>query len=258
MAFGVFSRIVLFVHLCAHCSTVNAFIPLQDVLAQQSLHSFDSTIDDADFVSRHWGQISTYRENAPNHFGVKDVGLPDGCQIEQAHLLQRHAERFPHPGDAQDGLNIERFTEKVVQALKDGKQFDGPLKFLNTWRNMLGGEYLTGTGAMSEIGAGVEFWNTYGRMLYNSSRGQLSYRPEDVKDKPLLRYDASRIHNSLLNWALGFFGPNYRPSAQFPANWTEEFRTLVIPEVEPGSWNNTLAGRFHIIIYWRLITDFCF
>jgi hypothetical protein len=46
-------------------------------------------------ISRSWGQISTYADNPANYFGVQNVGLPDSCQIEQVHLLQRHAQRFP-------------------------------------------------------------------------------------------------------------------------------------------------------------------
>lgn len=217
--------------------------PYRSSQEQQPLQPLESTIDDAEYISHHWGQLSTYRFNSPRLFGVKDVGLPDGCQIEQVHLLQRHAERFPHPGDAQDGLNIERFTAKVMKAFENGKRFTGPLAFLNSWRNTLGGEFLTGTGAMSEIAAGVHFWNTYGRMLYNASEGQLGYQPGEVDRRPLLRSTTqSRIHNSLNNWALGFFGPSYQELPQFTANWTENFRTLLIPEVEPGAWNNTLAG----------------
>lgn len=211
---------------------------------QQPLQPLESTIDDVDFISHHWGQLSTYRYNAPELFGVKDVGLPDGCQFEQVHLLQRHAERFPHPGDAQDGLNIERFATKVAKAIEDGKQFKGPLAFLDSWRNTLGGEYLTGIGAMAEIASGVQFWNTYGRLLYNASEGQLGYQPGDVNEKPLLRSTTqSRIHNSMNNWALGFFGPSYQELPQFSSNWTDGFRTLFIPEEEPGVWNNTLAGK---------------
>lgn len=222
----------------------NAFAPFYDDGMQQPLQPLESTIDDVDYISHHWGQLSTYRYNAPGLFGVKKVGLPDGCQIEQVHLLQRHAERFPHPGDAQDGLNLERFATKVMKAFDDGKQFKGPLAFLNSWRNTLGGEYLTGIGAMAEIASGVQFWNLYGRLLYNASEGQLSYQPEDVDKRPLLRTPSqSRMHNSMTNWALGFFGPSYQDSAHFATNWTEAFRTLVIPEVEPGPWNNTLAGK---------------
>ncbi|KAF2252860.1 3-phytase [Trematosphaeria pertusa] len=220
-----------------------AFIPFLATHNQRPISAFDSTIDDADYVSRHWGQLSTYKDLSPNHFGVDKVGLPDGCQIEQVHLLQRHAERFPHPGDEQDGLNIQKFTEKVAEAIDEGKSFDGPLEFLNTYRNTLGGELLTGIGAMAEIASGIQFWNTYGRHLYNASDGQLGYDPDDVSRKPLLRGTTqSRIHNSLMNWALGFFGPSYQGPAQFPANWTHDFRTLVIPEGEVGRWNNTLAA----------------
>ena len=46
-------------------------------------------------ISQYWGEISPYSDNAENYFGVEDVGLPSGCQVEQAHLLQRHANRFP-------------------------------------------------------------------------------------------------------------------------------------------------------------------
>lgn len=41
------------------------------------------------------GQLSPYTDNPENFFGVEITGLPDGCQVEQAHTLQRHAQRFP-------------------------------------------------------------------------------------------------------------------------------------------------------------------
>lgn len=217
---------------------------VQALHIQQPLQPLESTINDADYVSRHWGQLSTYKDLDPDNFGVIKVGLPDGCQIEQVHLLQRHAERFPHPGDAQDGLNIEKFTVKIKDALKDGGKFHGPLRFLNTWRNTLGSEFLTGIGAMAEIASGVQFWNTYGRILYNASQGQLGYLAGDAKEMPLLRGTTqSRIHNSLTNWALGFFGPSYQNTSEFPANWTRNYRTLIMPEDDTGKWNNTLAGK---------------
>lgn len=224
--------------------TAHALAPQYDDAAQQSLRPLESTIDDVDYIAHHWGQLSTYKYNAPGLFGVKKVGLPNGCQIEQVHLLQRHAERFPHPGDAQDGLNMERFTEKVMKDFEDKKRFKGPLAFLNSWRNILGGEYLTGTGAMAEMASGVQFWNMYGRLIYNASEGQLGYKHQGVDRRPLLRTPSqSRMRNSMTNWALGFFGPSYQESSQFPSNWTEAFRTIIIPEVDPGPWNNTLAGK---------------
>lgn len=64
-------------------------------------------VTDIPTISRYWGQISPYADNAENHFGVQVTGLPDGCQVEQAHLLQRHAQRFPTGGD-DDGVLLYR------------------------------------------------------------------------------------------------------------------------------------------------------
>lgn len=64
-------------------------------LAQASSASNSSKLlTDLNVIQRYWGQISPYADNAESHFGVEDVGLPDGCAIEQAHLLQRHAQRL--------------------------------------------------------------------------------------------------------------------------------------------------------------------
>lgn len=56
-------------------------------------------LTDIDVISEYWGQISPYRDNTENYFGVNYTGLPTGCQVEQAHLLQRHAQRFPTGGE---------------------------------------------------------------------------------------------------------------------------------------------------------------
>lgn len=50
----------------------------------------NDTIDDIDVISQYWGQQSTYKDNKPNYFGVEKVGLPDGCGIEQVHVLHRY------------------------------------------------------------------------------------------------------------------------------------------------------------------------
>jgi len=46
-------------------------------------------IDDLNVISQYWGQITPYNDNKPNFFGVEKVGLPDGCGIEQVHVLHR-------------------------------------------------------------------------------------------------------------------------------------------------------------------------
>lgn len=56
--------------------------------------SSSKVVTDLNVIQRYWGQLSPYADNAESYFGVEDVGLPDGCAIEQAHTLQRHAQRF--------------------------------------------------------------------------------------------------------------------------------------------------------------------
>lgn len=204
-------------------------------------------LTDLNIISQYWGQISPYFDNSPKYFGVQDVGLPSGCQIEQAHLLQRHANRFPTGGN-DDGGNDERFAQKVVNFTKahPSSNFTGGLSFLNSYRYIMTEGYLTGLGASSEFQAGVTFWNRYGRTLYNASIGQLAYNSSyangTARPKLVLRTTGqSRIENSEINWALGFFGPSFElvPNPTI-ANATSPFKVVIIPE--GGTENNTLAS----------------
>ncbi|EME89318.1 uncharacterized protein MYCFIDRAFT_129774, partial [Pseudocercospora fijiensis CIRAD86] len=195
------------------------------------------------------GQLSPYKDNDDRGFGVKDVGLPDHCQIEQAHTLQRHAQRFP-TSYFDDGVNDERFAQKVHNFTQAhaGAKFSGPLAFLNTYTYPIGESFLTGIGASTEFASGLQFWNRYGRILYNATVGQLQYNASytngTARTKPVLRTTGqSRIENSQINWALGFFGPSFYPS-QDPSleafTNASLFDVVIIPE--GGTENNTLAS----------------
>ena len=203
-------------------------------------------LTDLSAISRYWGEISPYSDNAADYFGVQDVGIPSGCQLEQAHLLQRHANRFPTGGD-DDGGNDERFAQKVTNftSAHTGK-FTGPLTFLNTYHYEMLESYLTGLGASTEFQAGVTFWNRYGRTLYNASVGQVAYNASfsngTARPKPVLRTTSqSRIYDSEINWSLGFFGPSFEtmPNPNL-TNASAPFNVVVIPE--GGTENNTLAS----------------
>ncbi|CAK7213260.1 hypothetical protein SBRCBS47491_001742 [Sporothrix bragantina] len=205
-----------------------------------------SLATDLNIISRYWGQLSPYADNAENFFGVNDVGVPKGCGLEQAHLLQRHAERFG-TGEFDDAPNDALFAAKVA-AVSNGS-FTGPLAFLNSYEYLLGESYLTGIGATTEFARGVNFWNQYGRLLYNASVGQMSFNASspaalDASTQPVLRTTSqSRIWNSQVSWALGFFGPSYQPVNDIDptlSNWTAPFSVVVIPE--GGTENNTLAA----------------
>lgn len=204
-------------------------------------------LTDLSVISRSWGQISVYADNPENYFGVQDVGLPDGCQIEQVHNLQRHAQRFP-TSYFDDGINDVNFAGKVMNfsIAHPTAKFTGPLSFLNSYQYLLGSSYLTGIGAATEFQAGVTFWNRYGRILYNATATQLAYNssfPDGTpRPKPVLRTTSqSRIENSEINWALGFFGDSFQetPDASL-TNYTKPFSVVIIPE--GGTENNTLAS----------------
>jgi hypothetical protein len=198
-------------------------------------------------ISRFWGQLSTYADNTDDYFGVEYVGIPDGCYIEQAHLLQRHAQRGP-TSVFDDAINDQRFAAKLVNftSANASATFTGPLAFLNTWEYVLPGGTLTGIGAATEFSAGVTFWNRYGRLLYNAVPGQMAYNASyangTARPKLVLRTTSqSRIENSEINWALGFFGPSFEavPNPTL-ANATSAFNVVIIPE--GGTENNTLAS----------------
>ncbi|KAH0294072.1 phosphoglycerate mutase-like protein [Aureobasidium namibiae CBS 147.97] len=217
-------------------------------LASTHSHSNQSLVSDINFISQQWGQISSYSDNPFDAFGVKDVGLPAGCQVEQAHTLQRHAQRFP-TSYVDDGILTEDFAQKVVDfRANSSSSFSGPLSFLNSYKYQMNESYLTSIGARTEFGLGVDFWNRYGRILYNASAGQVSYDTNlpngTARPKPVLRTTSqSRIRESQINWALGFFGPTYE-TVPVPklTNYTsgDFFDLVIIPE--GGTENNTLAS----------------
>ncbi|CAK7264996.1 hypothetical protein SEPCBS57363_001356 [Sporothrix epigloea] len=205
-----------------------------------------SLATDINVISRYWGELAPYADNAEDYFGVNDVGVPQGCGLEQAHLLQRHAQRFDTDwGD--ESLMGSNFAAKVA-AVKQ-PNFSGPLAFLNSYEYLMSESYLTGIGASTEFGLGVNFWNRYGRLLYNATAGQVAFNATspaalDASSKPVLRTTSnSRMWNSQISWALGFFGPSFRPTKDIDptlSNWTAPFRAIVIPE--GGTENNTLAS----------------
>lgn len=113
---------------------------------------------------------------------------------------------------------------------------------------LAGESYLTGIGATTEFQSGVAFWNRYGRTLYSAAPEQLQYNytyPNGtLRQKPVLRTTGqSRIENSQINWALGFFGTSFLPVPDPKlTNFTDGslFDVVIIPE--GGTENNTLAS----------------
>ncbi|KAK5167034.1 uncharacterized protein LTR77_007763 [Saxophila tyrrhenica] len=232
---------------------IGALVVAQAAIGSQQLHTRQDGIaellTDINQISQYWGQIAPYRDNADSAFGVNNVGLPNGCQIEQAHSLQRHAQRFPS-SYFDDGINDEKFAAKIQRQTRSSSNssFTGPLAFLNSYQYQVGESYLTGIGASTEFESGVAFWNRYGRTVLNATVGQLqynaSYENATARPKPVLRTTSqSRMWNSQISWALGFFGPSFyetpMPGLDNFVNGSL-FDVVIIPE--GGTENNTLAA----------------
>lgn len=141
---------------------------------------------------------------------------------------------------------LSNYTAKSSGSSNAG--FSGPLEFLNHNRYIMNDTgFLTGEGGSTEFARGVSFWNRYGRTLYNASTAQLQYAPDFANNgtkrpKVALRTTSqSRIQNTQINWALGFFGPSFNstPDQQL-TEWQNPFNLVIIPE--GGSENNTLAS----------------
>ncbi len=99
-------------------------------------------LTDVNLIQGYWGQVSPYHDNAENHFGVNVTGLPDGCQVEQAHLLQRHADRFPTSGEGQgmsSPFHSRRTSSNILPYIALFPTLDAPLNlspFPSTLSNM--------------------------------------------------------------------------------------------------------------------------
>jgi hypothetical protein len=66
--------------------------------------------------------------------------VPDGCGLNQVHLLHRHGARYPTTG----GIGPAAFAAKIhSSASGNGFSAKGDLEFLNTWTYKLGAEILT-------------------------------------------------------------------------------------------------------------------
>ncbi|KAI5121934.1 hypothetical protein M0805_000263 [Coniferiporia weirii] len=167
-------------------------------------------------VLRTWGNLSPM-------FSVDSLGLPDanmlipdGCELEQVHLVHRHGARYPTSGSSPAQLAAKLHNATVTGA---GFTAKNQLSFLNTWTYRLGAEILTPFGREQLFDMGVGFRVKYGGLLKN------------LTSLPVFRTTSeNRMVASALNFAAGFFGiPDY----------TTDY--LQVIGIESDGFNNTLA-----------------
>lgn len=94
-------------------------------------------------VTQYWGNLSPMQ--SVDSFGLPNSSpqIPEGCSLNQVHLLHRHGARYPTTG----GVGPAAFAAKLnAAATGGGFSASGSLGFLNTWTYKLGAEILTSFG----------------------------------------------------------------------------------------------------------------
>ncbi|KAJ9497622.1 hypothetical protein H2202_007046 [Exophiala xenobiotica] len=166
------------------------------VAAQPQGSNSSSKVD----ITRYWGNLSPWYSLSSADYGLPHANplIPEGCTINQMHLLYRHGARYPTSGAAP-----ATFASKLVNATKGaGFQVSGELAFLSKWTYKLGAELLTPFGRSQEFLLGVEYRQLYGELLNNFTA---------QKALPVFRTESQdRMVKTAVNFAAGFFGvPEY-------------------------------------------------
>jgi hypothetical protein len=197
------------------------------VLISYAPGSDAQVISDIPTIQKYWGGLGLYGDPTEYYFGVKQTGLPVGCQIEQVQVLHRHAARYPSSAENE----VISLTATKFKANQAGAPFTGPLTFLNTWTSQLGTNVLAAAGVGIAYQSGTLLWTRYGRLLYNATPGQNFYVPTN-QGKPLLRSSTlTRVLDTTNAFAQGFFGLY---------NATSKYSLLTIPFV--ADQNSTISS----------------
>ncbi|KAI0066193.1 phosphoglycerate mutase-like protein [Artomyces pyxidatus] len=170
-------------------------------------------------VVHSWGNLSPAISVPAGTFGLPDSSpvVPEGCSINQVHILHRHGARYPTGGSAPAALAGR--IHKAATAT-GGFTVSGPLSFLDTWTFKLGAEILTPLGREQLYSLGVSSRVRYGELL------------KGFNDLPVWRTTSEeRMVDSALQFAAGFFGVQQYQSS---------YHQLI--EIEAQGFNSTLAS----------------
>lgn len=158
-------------------------------------------------ISTSWANLSPYRD--AKGFSMPK-GVPRGCELSQAHILHRHAQRYPTPSELDASLieNLNKKLQNYSAAHPNSHIGRGPLAFLDNWENLLGEDLLVTAGAATEATAGAYAWANYGRLLYRAGANtpgwheSLNVYPNGTaRPKPVFRTtDQARILESARWW----------------------------------------------------------
>ncbi|KAI9823486.1 MAG: acid phosphatase pho5 [Thelocarpon impressellum] len=164
-----------------------------------------STIDGAWNILYHLGGNGPWIEKVD---GVVEggIGPPDGCSVQQVHMMSRHAERFPTSNAGARMLSALEHIKSLKLKLK------GDLAFLDDWEYFSNGTssstvpHLTATGpyagTLEAFSTGVKLRTRYEHLV------------ADPREKPtnLWASDSSRVIDTARYFSAGFFGLDWERS----------------------------------------------
>ncbi|KAF2116521.1 histidine phosphatase superfamily [Lophiotrema nucula] len=153
------------------------------------------------------------------------IAVPDGCKVEQIHMMARHAERYPV------GKASERIRSLHHKLKTSEKTLEGDLAFVNNWQLFWSDEHnghLTTTGPFSgTLGAfttGVRLRTRYHDLIDQAQTGVGKIR--------FWASDSARVIDTARYFAVGFFG----------LNWTNIAHLEVIPETSDRGGDTLTPG----------------
>lgn len=163
-------------------------------------------------TNKDWNILYHLGGNGPWVEKVADIvpsgiAVPDGCDVEQVHMMARHAERYPTKAA---GRNQRAVVDKMKRS---DVQFSGALSFFNNWdlfwTDDVVLEQLTSTGPFSgRLGAfttGVRLRTRYHHLFERAvASNRTSYWASG----------SQRVIETARHFALGFFGLDASPHLQ--------------------------------------------
>ncbi|KAJ5241977.1 uncharacterized protein N7469_000304 [Penicillium citrinum] len=153
----------------------------------------------------HLGGYGPWIEKVDEQGVLTDLAPPEGCSINQVHLMSRHAERYPT--ESAGNRHLE-FLDRV-KAL--GVPLNGSLAFLNHWTYFTDDPsrdfgQLTSTGpyagTLTAFTSGVRFRTRYGNLISDKSTTRL------------WASDSQRVIDTAQYFASGLFGLNWESNGR--------------------------------------------
>jgi hypothetical protein len=88
-------------------------------------------------IMQSWGNLSPYASVESHGLPESNGLIPEKCELEELHWLQRHGARYPTSYPGGPAAFAAKLADTAGWTTKDG------LEFMNDWKYKLGSELLT-------------------------------------------------------------------------------------------------------------------